>query len=161
MDWLDPVLAEPWPFWVAGLALGAFVPLFALATGKALGISSGYAEMCALARPAGPERWKLWFALGLPLGGLAAHALSGPVATSTEIAMLSERGVPIAGQLALLFAGGALVGWGARQAGGCTSGHSIVGVALGAKSSLLATLGFMLGGFVASQALFRLLGGAP
>ena len=37
---------QNWPFWIAGMALGAFVPLFAWGSGKLLGISSGYAEAC-------------------------------------------------------------------------------------------------------------------
>ena len=47
---------------------------------------------------------------------------------------------------------------GARIAGGCTSGHSIVGVAQRARSSLAATAMFMVGGFVTTQ-LVRLAAG--
>jgi uncharacterized membrane protein YedE/YeeE len=152
---------EPWPFWLAGLGIGAFVPLFALATGKALGISSGYSELCALAKPAGAERWKLWFALGLPLGGLASTLLAdGPTWVSSSTDMESALGLGGAAQLALLGLGGGLIGYGARMAGGCTSGHSIVGLAQGAKSSLIATLGFMAGGFAATWIAILLAGGA-
>lgn len=154
-------MSNPWPFWLAGLAIGAFVPLFALLTGKALGISSGYSEMCSLARPAGADRWKLWFALGLPLGGLASAALSGaPELATSSAAMSNALGLDGAAQLALLALGGAFIGYGARTAGGCTSGHSIVGVALGAKSSLIATAGFMVGGFGLTWLVVLLLGGA-
>ena len=36
-----------WPFWLAGLAIGAFVPILALTTGKVLGVSGprGVREM--------------------------------------------------------------------------------------------------------------------
>lgn len=152
---------ETWPFWLAGLSIGAFVPLFALATGKALGISSSYSEMCALARPAGADRWKLWFALGLPLGGIASALASGGLnwqASSAE--MSSALGLSGAAQLVLLAFGGALIGYGARMSGGCTSGHSIVGIAQGAKSSVVATVGFMVGGFAATWAAILLAGGA-
>jgi uncharacterized membrane protein YedE/YeeE len=150
-----------WPFWIAGACIGGFVPLFALVSGKLLGISSGYSELCALAKPAGPERWKLWFALGLPFGGLAAAALAGTheLATTAE-PLRAALGLGDVANLALLALGGALIGYGARTAGGCTSGHSIVGLALGAKSSLVATLGFMAGGFAATWALVALTGGA-
>jgi uncharacterized membrane protein YedE/YeeE len=157
----DALFVRPWPFWVAALAIGAFVPFFAWVSGKALGISSSYLELCHVARPAGPERWKLWFALGLPLGGLAGVALGGDWQATTNLAaMESAFGVRGAAQLALLAFGGALIGYGARTAGGCTSGHSIVGIALGAKSSLVATIGFMLGGFAATWAWIALRGGA-
>lgn len=152
---------ETWPFWLAGLGIGAFVPLFALTTGKALGISSGYSEMCAITKPASAERWKLWFALGLPLGGLASALLSGGPSASTSAAeMTSALGVSGAAQLLLLALGGAFIGYGARMAGGCTSGHSIVGIAQGAKSSLIATIGFMAGGFAATWIAILLAGGA-
>jgi len=154
------LLARPWPFWVAGFALGAFVPLFALATGKALGISSGYADACDLAGPA-RDRWKLWFVLGLPLGGLLGASSEQTAALETSVARFTALGVPLGAQLGLLFAGGVLVGFGARLAGGCTSGHSIVGVAQGAKASLIATLGFMVGGFATAQLLFRWLEARP
>lgn len=152
---------ETWPFWLAGLSIGAFVPLFALATGKALGISSGYSEMCSINKPATGERWKLWFALGLPLGGVASALASGGLNWSTSSAdMASALGLGGGAQLALLAIGGALIGYGARTAGGCTSGHSIVGIAQGAKSSLVATIGFMVGGFAATWIALVLTGGA-
>jgi uncharacterized membrane protein YedE/YeeE len=56
----------------------------------------------------------------------------------------------------MLLAGGVMVGWGARAAGGCTSGHGIVGTALVAPASLLATALFLAGGFAVT-----LLGGLP
>ena len=151
-----------WPFWFAGLAIGAFVPLFAWATGKALGISGGYAEFCAIDEPKRAERWKLWFVVGLPLGGLASTLLDGGGFSwghySTSPAWLygwSE----LAG-LAALAIGGFLIGYGSRTAGGCTSGHSIVGIAIGARSSMIATIGFMLGGFAMTWLLVLLFGGA-
>jgi uncharacterized membrane protein YedE/YeeE len=157
----DALFVRPWPFWVAGLAIGAFVPLLAWLTGKALGISSSYVELCNVAKPAGAERWKLWFALGLPLGGLASFALGGDWHVTTRVdAMASTLGVAGIAQLGLLALGGALIGYGARTAGGCTSGHSIVGIALGAKSSIVATIGFMVGGFSATWAAIALVGGA-
>ena len=150
-----------WPFWLAGLGIGAFVPLFAWFTGKALGISSSYVELCSLSKPAGPDRWKLWFAVGLPLGGLASSSLTGTGTVATSSAsMASAFGAGPLAQYALLALGGAAIGYGSRMAGGCTSGHSIVGLALGAKSSLIATLGFMAGGFAITWALVLATGGA-
>lgn len=155
----DALFVNPWPFLVAGLAIGLFVPLFAGATGKALGVSGGYAEACDIGKPAGPERWKLWFILGLPLGGLAAALFGGGPQAATDVAMLAHLGVGSGAQLALFAAGGTLIGFGARTAGGCPSGHAILGMALCAKASFVATIGFMIGGFAATWALYALLGG--
>jgi uncharacterized membrane protein YedE/YeeE len=44
--------------------------------------------------------------------------------------------------------GGFLVGFGTRYAGGCTSGHSIMGLANLQWPSLVATCCFMAGGFI-------------
>jgi len=62
-------------------------------------------------------------------------------------------------KLAVLFAGGLLVGFGARWAGGCTSGHSIMGISQGQKASMLVTVGFMAAGMLVANFLFRVLGG--
>lgn len=146
-----------WPWWLSGAAIGLFVPLFAWVTGKALGISSGFGEMCSLR--AGPERWKLWFVLGLPLGGALAALLSGGIEAHTSVERIAGTlGLGRAGQMALIAFGGVLVGWGARRAGGCTSGHSIVGVAQGARSSLIATVLFLVAGLVTANLLYRVIG---
>ncbi|HLY70633.1 MAG TPA: YeeE/YedE thiosulfate transporter family protein, partial [Puia sp.] len=53
----------------------------------------------------------------------------------------------------LLFtvAGGFMVGFGTRYAGGCTSGHSIMGLSALQWPSLIATIFFMIGGFIMSN----------
>ena len=62
-----------------------------------------------------------------------------------------------AGCLDLLLGGGLLVGFGARWAGGCTSGHAISGLANLQLPSLVAVIGFFAGGLVATHLLFPLL----
>ena len=44
--------------------------------------------------------------------------------------------------------GGFLVGFGTRYAGGCTSGHAIMGLSNLQWPSLIATISFMAGGFI-------------
>ena len=48
----------------------------------------------------------------------------------------------------LLIGGGFLVGFGSRYAGGCTSGHAIMGLSNLQVPSLIATMSFMVGGFI-------------
>lgn len=50
--------------------------------------------------------------------------------------------------LVMLVAGGFLVGFGTRYAGGCTSGHAIMGISNLQLPSLIATVCFMVGGFI-------------
>lgn len=57
----------------------------------------------------------------------------------------------------LIVVGGFLVGFGARWANGCTSGHAISGLATLQLSSLIAVLGFFAGGLAATHFLLPLL----
>jgi uncharacterized membrane protein YedE/YeeE len=157
-----------WPGLIGGLAIGLFSLLQLLVTGRALGCSTGYGNVCGLVSRTpyfhqGPYidtfNWRFWFTLGLPLGGLAAAVLHGDgFAATFSLGAMYESVMPSneLAKAAVLFVSGGLIGFGARMAGGCTSGHSIVGLALRAPSSLLASVGFFVGGTVAVQALFRL-----
>ena len=55
--------------------------------------------------------------------------------------------------LIIIVGGGFLVGFGARYADGCTSGHAISGLATLQRSSLVAVLGFFAGGLVTVHVL--------
>ena len=59
--------------------------------------------------------------------------------------------------IALLFAGGVLVGFGTRYASGCTSGHAITGLSTLQLPSLFAILGIFAGGLLASWFIVPLL----
>jgi uncharacterized membrane protein YedE/YeeE len=158
-----------WPGWLGGLAIG----LFALAqygiTNRQLGCSQGYGHLCGLVSRAqtfhrgelaSSDNWRLWFLLGLPLGGLIA-ALTSPetnLAPTLSMGEMYDRVMPQArwAKAVLLTFGGALMGVGARLAGGCTSGHVIAGCALLNPPSLLAGALFFAGGLVTVQLLFAL-----
>ncbi len=165
---LEAVLVRPWPWWLAGPAIGLVVTLLAWIGGKALGVSSGYGAVCATVSRLPffqtrdyTERWRLAFIVGMPIGGLLSAWLAGSLAATTAYGQMDVlTGGSLVLKLGLLVAGGALVGAGARWAGGCTSGHTIVGVAQGAPASIAATLAFMAGGFAVFNVLYALLGGA-
>ncbi len=57
----------------------------------------------------------------------------------------------------VMVAGGFLVGFGARYAGGCTSGHAISGLADLQLASLLAVIGFFIGGLIITHVVYPLL----
>jgi uncharacterized membrane protein YedE/YeeE len=161
------VFVTPWPWWLAGLALGLVAVLVAWIGGRALGVSTAYGSVCALRSGLAffqtreyQERWRLWFVLGLPLGGLLGAVLGGGVDPRWAYGSMDAlTGGSLALKLGLTGLGGVLVGAGARWAGGCPSGHSIVGIAQGAVSSLVATVGFMVAGAGVYQVLHRALGG--
>lgn len=124
--------------------------------------------------------WNLIFFAGIALGGfLAGFVFRNPepvaisAATVTDLANLgvghSRTLLPaelfswsslltVPGSV-LMIVGGFLVGFGSRYAGGCTSGHGIAGLAELQVPSLIALVGFFVGGIVVTFVLLpRLLG---
>ena len=59
--------------------------------------------------------------------------------------------------LTILIIGGFLVGFGTRYAGGCTSGHAITGLSSLQMPSLIAVIGFFIGGLIMVHLLFPLI----
>jgi uncharacterized membrane protein YfcA/uncharacterized membrane protein YedE/YeeE len=148
------LFVERWPFWAGGLAIGAFVLLLLWVDNKLLGVSTGFSELCAIGRDrAARSSWRLRLLLGIVLGGALAGVLSGRTPSFALGSFDTLIGAEPLVKVPVLLGAGLLIGFGARTAGGCTSGHGIVGTALGAKSSLVATGLFMVGGFLATLLL--------
>lgn len=157
-----------WSGWLGGLGIGVYALLQFALFGKPLGVSTGYGNVCSIvSRKAffrrGPyekrNTWRLWFIIGLPLGGVLAVLTSpGPLVASFSVGPLYDAVLPVAlwGKSLVLLLGGVLMGLGARMAGGCTSGHAIAGLSLLNWPSLVASAGFFAGGVAAVQLLFRL-----
>jgi len=66
------LFANTWHWAVAGAGLGLTALALAWFTGKRLGVTGGFVDACAVVTKAPSSGWKLWFILGLPLGGLVA-----------------------------------------------------------------------------------------
>lgn len=157
-----------WSAWLGGVAVGLYGLGQFLLTNKLLGVSTGYGNICSLASRqeffrvgAYSERlnWRLFFLLGIPLGGLIAALTSPrPFGFSFSVGPMYDSVLPQAlwAKGLVLGAGGFLMGLGARMADGCTSGHAISGVALLNWPSALAAAGFFAGGIIAVQTLFRI-----
>ena len=125
------------------------------------------------------QRWNLTVMIGAMIGGfLAFHFLSDnqvPNLNPKTIDILHDAGFESAGtayvpselfgeqafsspkSILILLIGGLLVGFGARYAGGCTSGHSISGLSNLQVPSLIATIGFFIGGLLMVHLLFPLI----
>ncbi|MCB9727711.1 MAG: YeeE/YedE family protein [Deltaproteobacteria bacterium] len=147
---------ERWPFWLGGPAIGLFVLFFLWGDDRQLGVSSGFADACSAAfDPAARRSWRLVFLVGLIGGGVIAAALSGQLAPRLDMGRFDAAVTADPALKALIFAGGGLlIGLGSRLAGGCTSGHGIVGTALLAPASWLATGAFMVAGILTAHLLF-------
>ena len=57
----------------------------------------------------------------------------------------------------IVVVGGFLVGFGARYAGGCTSGHAIMGISSLQWPSLVAVIAFFGGGLIVTHLIYPLL----
>ncbi|WP_138485454.1 YeeE/YedE family protein [Dyadobacter bucti] len=172
------IIKQPWPWYVAGPLIGLTVPALLILGNKSFGISSSLRHVCAMCVPAKipffqydwkKELWNMFFVLGIFFGGMIAVTFMGntePVQLNPSLVKeLSIYGVTDFSSLVpvdlvswdkllmlpgfiMMVGGGFLVGFGARYAGGCTSGHAIMGLATLQWPSLVATVCFMIGGFV-------------
>ncbi len=128
-----------------GLMIGLGAALLLLANGRIAGISG---ILGGLLRPArGDIAWRVAFLAGLfvaPLAWLAMRAMPPAQIDHTP---------------ALLAVAGLLVGLGTRFGSGCTSGHGVCGIARLSPRSLVATLCFMIAGFVTVYVMRHVLGG--
>ena len=172
------ILKNPWPWYVAGPLIGLTVPVLLIIGNKAFGISSSLRHICAACLPANlpffkyewkKEIWNLFFVAGILIGGFIAVSLLGnpnPVVVHPDLsAELSGYGVTNFGSLVppdvfnwsslftprgfiMMIVGGFMIGFGTRYAGGCTSGHAIMGLSTLQWPSLVATCCFMVGGII-------------
>ena len=172
------LLQRPWPWYLSGPLIGLMVPALLIMGNKNFGISSSLRHICAACFPARipfftytwkKEVWNLVFVLGVLCGGFLAGSLlwnPDPIQLNPRlVADLQGHGITnfqglvprdlfswqalfTAKGLILMVAGGFLVGFGTRYAGGCTSGHSITGLSFLQWPSLIATVCFMIGGII-------------
>lgn len=150
------------PWWMVGPAIGLLVVLMLWTLNKPLGALGGWVDLEAWLR--GPSRavtWRLWFLLGVMAGGLAYAVTTGGFAPGVANAPLAARlgGGALAVVLTSLLAGAA-IGFGARVASGCTSGHGISGTALGSPASIVSSATFMGVAVATAHAILWLSGGA-
>ena len=170
-------IQQPWPWYVAGIIIGLIVPALLILGNKNFGISSNLRHVCAACFPANipffkydwkKEIWNFFFVGGIFFGALLAIQFlssGAPIEVSAALkSELAQYGLnTYSSQLPpelfsfealftlrgfiMMVIGGFLVGFGTRYAGGCTSGHAIMGLSNLQWPSLVATICFMAGGF--------------
>ena len=177
-------IKQPWSWYVAGTLIGLTVPALLLLGNKHFGISSSLRHICAACLPANisffnydwkKEAWNLFFVAGILIGGwVSITFLADPnpvvvsektvqalatlnVATDQQlmpVSIFSSANLFTIKGLVFFVIGGFLVGFGTRYAGGCTSGHSIMGLSTLQWPSLVATCCFLAGGFAMVHLVF-------
>ena len=180
-------IQQTWPWWFSGIAIAGimFFMLFfgksfgfssnlrTICAATGLGKNVSFFDFNWKS-----QLWNLVFLVGAIIGGYISHQFlsSGePVKISTAtIQDLATLGInaPVSVQPEELFSwsaiftikgflilalGGLMVGFGSRYAGGCTSGHAISGLSDLQLPSLIAVVGFFIGGLIMTHLLLPLI----
>ena len=166
---------EPaWSPYVVGALIGVLTMLTLSFSKKPVGASSAYADLAGvMGRLLAPKHiasleyyqqhkpavsWTLVFVLGAVGGSLLAAWSGGEITgyylQDLWVARFGDDSYGL--RTALAFTGGAIMAYGARMAGGCTSGHGISGTLQLAVASWIAVTCFFIGGIVTAMLLYRL-----
>ena len=181
------LLKQPWPWYTSGAVIAFTMVLllfFGKSFGVSANLRT-ICSACGAGKKVKffdfnwrSQVWNLLFLVGAVLGGfISAEFLSTsqPIQISpTTIQDLSALGfsspegiqpaeifslealLTVKGFLLLLI-GGLMIGFGARYAGGCTSGHAISGLSNLQLPSLIAVIGFFIGGLISTFILLPLI----
>ncbi len=173
MEWLT---MPQWSPYVAGAGIGLLSCLTFLLSDKPLGCSTAFARSSGMIEKLLRGRqvadkpyyqqvepvvdWQWMLVVGVVLGAFLSAMLSGQF----ELVLVPSRWATAFGtgslvRLVTAFVGGVFLGFGARWAGGCTSGHGISGTLQLALSSWLAVVCFFVGGVAAAMLLFHVIAG--
>ncbi len=176
--------SQPWPWYVSGPAIAGIMVIllfFGKSFGFSSNLTN-ICSMLGVGKLIPyfdfnwkKQQWNIWFLAGSVIGGyIAVHYLQSPQPLNLSpatIADLQKLKIPFDGKLEpgslfnwhylqtkrglLVFLGGGfLIGFGTRYAGGCTSGHAISGLSNLQLPSLIAVIGFFIGGLVTTNLLF-------
>jgi uncharacterized membrane protein YedE/YeeE len=153
-------LADRAPWYVVGVALGLVVVGVLATLNQRVGAVGGYSEVVDRLSGRSPGfGWRAWFLFGIVAGSALFVALGGVTGAEPGYGWLTRalegRWELLAGPV--LFGAGVLIGFGAKTAGGCTSGNGLCGSSLGSPASLAATLTFMATAVVTTLALSAVL----
>lgn len=131
------MLHDQLAWYIGGPALGLCVVAIRLLFNARLGVTGGFSAVV--------ERkldWRAFFLFGLIAGALVFALIAGPTFEGygwlTETFTGDDRWLiaPV------LFVAGLLIGYGAKTAGGCTSGNGLSGTAIVSFGALAATATF-------------------
>lgn len=168
-------LEYPGPAWspyLVGAAIGVLCWLTFYFSDKPIGASSFYAQLAGfLGKLIAPRHtasltyfkdkppqvgWGFVFVVAIIVGGAIAALTGGEFANEWLPPLWEARfGDSVALRAAIAFLGGMLMAFGARLAGGCTSGHGISGTLQLNLASWIAVICFFIGGVAVAIPLFK------
>ena len=167
MSWLRQ---HAWSPYLVGALLGVLCWFAFASADTPLGVSTSFVRVVGLAEQAAlPEHaahnayfektklkidWQFMLVIGMFLGAYVSGALSGDRQVESVPRLWQERfGSSVALRAAAAFVGGATLMFGARLAGGCTSGHGISGALQLAASGWVFFAAVFVSGVVTTMAL--------
>lgn len=161
-----------WSPYLAGAGIGVLSWLTFYFSDKPIGASSFYAQLAGfLGKLVAPRHtsslvyfkdnppcvgWEAVFVISIIVGGALASVTGGEFTNEWLSPMWTERfGDSMTLRAAVAFAGGLIMAFGARLAGGCTSGHGISGTLQLNLASWIAVICFFIGGIAVAMLLFK------
>jgi uncharacterized protein len=171
MNWL---LEVSWSPYAVGIGIGVLSWFTWLISKKPIGCSTSFARSAGmlekLFRGQKVETklyyqevkpvvdWQWMFVVGMIAGALISSLLSGDFRWQwIPVQWAAAFGTNALLRVVVALVGGVLLGFGARWAGGCTSGHGISGTMQLAVSSWISAICFFVGGIVMAQLLFAVI----
>lgn len=140
------------PWYIAGPLIGLVIIALRASVNRPLGMLGGYVE--AIERLRSPRQWSVpvFLVIGTLIGGFLFAVTAGTFAPDFryDTGLFSTESV---GGIAVIVTAGVIMGFGARLAGGCTSGHGLCGTSLGSPASFASTLTFFAVAVVLAHAL--------
>jgi uncharacterized membrane protein YedE/YeeE len=171
MNWLTEV---HWSPYAVGAGIGVLSWFTWLISSEPIGCSTSFARTAGMIeklfrgkkvesklyyQEVKPEvDWQWMLVVGIIIGALISSLLSGDFHWQWIPSVWSVNfGHNTAIRLIVAFAGGILLGFGARWADGCTSGHGISGTMQLAVSSWISAICFFIGGILMAQLIFKVI----
>lgn len=172
IDWLQLVRWSPY---VVGIGIGVLSWIAFLLSDHPLGVSGAYSQSYGMIekwfrgkkveqksyfkKHAPVVNWEFMLVIGLLIGAFLSAILSGDFRFEIVPPMWQAEfgNTPIIRWLVALV-GGFIMGFGARWAGGCTSGHGISGTLQLVASSWVAVVCFFIGGIAAAMFIYHIIG---
>jgi len=172
MNWLTET---HWSPYIVGIGIGILSWLTFLISKKPIGCSTAFARTSGmiekLFRGKKVEQklyykevepvvdWEWMLVLGVVIGALISALLSGDFRWQwVPSRWAATFGTAVFPRVIVAITGGICLGFGARWAGGCTSGHGISGTLQLAVSSWVAAISFFIGGIITALLLYNVIG---
>lgn len=176
METIVSVLTDiRWSPYAAGIGIGLISWLSFLISGKPIATSTTFARAGGsieemIKGDEGPRRpyykkiklglnWQWMLVIGVVIGSFISAIISGDFQVGVWVPSLwaSAFGDSAVLRVVVALIGGVVLGFGARFAGGCTSGHGISGTLQLAVSSWISAIFFFVGGIITAHIIFRVI----